>query len=316
MGSVYLVRHGQASFGADNYDKLSELGHRQCVKLGEYFRHKGLRFDAALVGTLQRQRESLAGIAEGKLSDIGLAEGALLRGHSIDPGHELTSRSLAALYERHSMHDKLASWLITQEPQVSDPNKKLGLLLRIAGLQRQQLGDASSAANTLERAIALAPDDRDVLMQLCDLYIVAGRSKDAIPLLEKIVASYGGRRAKELALYEHKLGQAYEGLGENENALKHYDAAFKVDLTSVPILRDLGRMCLLTNDLERAQKTYRALLLQRLAPEMGITKADVYYRLGEISFRQGDKLKAKSMLERAVAEGGGHPEASALLAQC
>ena len=258
----------------------------------------------------------IAGIAEGKLSDIGLAEGALLRGHAMDPSHELTSRSLAALYERHSMHDKLASWLIGQEPQVSDPNKKLGLLLRIAGLQRQQLGDAGAAASTLERAIALAPDDRDVLMQLCDLYIVAGRSKDAIPLLEKIVASYGGRRAKELALYEHKLGQAYEGLGENAAALKHFDAAFKVDLTSVPILRDLGRMCMVTGDLERAQKTYRALLLQRLTPEMGVTKADVYYRLGEISFRQGDKLKAKSMLERAVAEGGGHPEASALLAQC
>ncbi len=65
MGSLYLVRHGQASFGADNYDQLSDLGHRQCVKLGEYFRHKGLRFDAALVGTLQRQVESLAGIAQG-----------------------------------------------------------------------------------------------------------------------------------------------------------------------------------------------------------------------------------------------------------
>jgi broad specificity phosphatase PhoE len=65
MGNLYLVRHGQASFGADNYDKLSELGHRQCVRLGEYFRHKGVSFDAALVGTLQRQIESLAGVAEG-----------------------------------------------------------------------------------------------------------------------------------------------------------------------------------------------------------------------------------------------------------
>jgi broad specificity phosphatase PhoE len=65
MGTLYLVRHGQASFGADNYDKLSELGMRQCVRLGEYFRHKGVRFDAALVGTLQRQVESLAGIAQG-----------------------------------------------------------------------------------------------------------------------------------------------------------------------------------------------------------------------------------------------------------
>ena len=65
MGTVYLVRHGQASFGADNYDQLSDLGRRQCVRLGEYFRSKGLTFDAALVGTLQRQIDSLAGIAQG-----------------------------------------------------------------------------------------------------------------------------------------------------------------------------------------------------------------------------------------------------------
>lgn len=65
MGTVYLVRHGQASFGADNYDKLSDLGRRQCGRLGEYFRFKGVRFDAALVGTLERQKESLAGIAQG-----------------------------------------------------------------------------------------------------------------------------------------------------------------------------------------------------------------------------------------------------------
>src|SRR6188768_1702336 len=69
MGTVYLVRHGQASFGADNYDQLSELGHRQCVRLGEYFRFKGVRFDAALVGTLERQKQSLAGIVQGLQSD-------------------------------------------------------------------------------------------------------------------------------------------------------------------------------------------------------------------------------------------------------
>jgi broad specificity phosphatase PhoE len=29
MGQIYLVRHGQASFGSANYDQLSELGHEQ-----------------------------------------------------------------------------------------------------------------------------------------------------------------------------------------------------------------------------------------------------------------------------------------------
>jgi broad specificity phosphatase PhoE len=65
MGTLYLVRHGQASFGADDYDQLSALGYLQCVRLGEYFRRGGRRFDAVLTGTLKRHAQSLAGIAEG-----------------------------------------------------------------------------------------------------------------------------------------------------------------------------------------------------------------------------------------------------------
>ena len=65
MGTLYLVRHGQASFGADDYDVLSELGMRQAVRLGEYFKTKGITFDAALTGTLQRQITTFEGICKG-----------------------------------------------------------------------------------------------------------------------------------------------------------------------------------------------------------------------------------------------------------
>ncbi len=65
MGNLYLVRHGQASFGSDDYDQLSELGRRQSVRLGEYFAQQGLRFDAVITGTLKRHRQTLAGILEG-----------------------------------------------------------------------------------------------------------------------------------------------------------------------------------------------------------------------------------------------------------
>lgn len=65
MGNLYLVRHGQASFGADVYDNLSPLGHRQSVRLGEYFRLKGVHMDVVLTGTLRRHAQTWAGIAEG-----------------------------------------------------------------------------------------------------------------------------------------------------------------------------------------------------------------------------------------------------------
>ena len=65
MGTLYLVRHGQASFGADDYDVLSDRGYRQAVRLGEWFKYKGITFDAAFTGTLQRQIKTFAGINEG-----------------------------------------------------------------------------------------------------------------------------------------------------------------------------------------------------------------------------------------------------------
>ncbi|KPF57950.1 phosphoglycerate kinase [beta proteobacterium AAP51] len=65
MGTLYLVRHGQASFGAADYDQLSELGTRQCQALGQWFAQRGIAFEAVLRGTLKRHVQSLDGIAQG-----------------------------------------------------------------------------------------------------------------------------------------------------------------------------------------------------------------------------------------------------------
>ncbi len=65
MGNLYLVRHGQASFGAADYDNLSSLGVQQSVRLGEYFAQKGIQFDAILTGSLRRHAQTWAGIAKG-----------------------------------------------------------------------------------------------------------------------------------------------------------------------------------------------------------------------------------------------------------
>jgi broad specificity phosphatase PhoE len=65
MGNLYLVRHGQASFGAVDYDNLSSLGVQQSVRLGEYFAQKGIQFDVVLTGSLRRHAQTWAGIAKG-----------------------------------------------------------------------------------------------------------------------------------------------------------------------------------------------------------------------------------------------------------
>ena len=65
MAELVLVRHAQASFGADDYDQLSDLGWRQSRWLGEYFSERGAAFDCVVLGSLRRHTQTLAGIAEG-----------------------------------------------------------------------------------------------------------------------------------------------------------------------------------------------------------------------------------------------------------
>ncbi len=60
MGSLALVRHGQASFFADNYDQLSPLGEQQARLLGEYWLRRGVRFDEVYTGPRVRQIETAA----------------------------------------------------------------------------------------------------------------------------------------------------------------------------------------------------------------------------------------------------------------
>lgn len=65
MAELLLVRHGQASYGSRDYDRLSELGWRQSRWLGEYFAEHGTAFDRVVRGSLRRHAETLTGIGEG-----------------------------------------------------------------------------------------------------------------------------------------------------------------------------------------------------------------------------------------------------------
>ena len=69
MGTLYLVRHGQASFGAADYDQLSPLGARQCQALGAWMARRGIHFEAVLRGTLRRHAQSLSALVDGYGTD-------------------------------------------------------------------------------------------------------------------------------------------------------------------------------------------------------------------------------------------------------
>jgi broad specificity phosphatase PhoE len=78
MASIYLIRHGQASFNTDNYDRLSDLGRRQSRLTGEFLARSGVTFDAAYCGSLERQRHTGELILEAQLSAPTITEDSRL----------------------------------------------------------------------------------------------------------------------------------------------------------------------------------------------------------------------------------------------
>ncbi len=65
MSRILLVRHGQASFGAADYDNLSDTGHEQSRVLGRALADRGVSADVVVAGEMKRHDQTATGVLEG-----------------------------------------------------------------------------------------------------------------------------------------------------------------------------------------------------------------------------------------------------------
>ena len=64
MGVILLVRHGQASWGAADYDNLSKAGHEQAAITGRALAGRGVTPDRIFTGTMRRHRQTAEGAVD------------------------------------------------------------------------------------------------------------------------------------------------------------------------------------------------------------------------------------------------------------
>jgi broad specificity phosphatase PhoE len=111
MGILYMIRHGQASFGSENYDRLSETGRRQARILAEYLLSIGLSSDALYAGDMERQKDTA-----GALVQLSRERGAPLPGLRIETAfNEYSSRAIILSY---------AEDLVGEEPSLTWDRKR------------------------------------------------------------------------------------------------------------------------------------------------------------------------------------------------
>ena len=65
MADLIVIRRGQASFGAQNYEVLSELGYRQAVALGQWLAALEVVPMSFVTGDMRRQCDTMEGLQTG-----------------------------------------------------------------------------------------------------------------------------------------------------------------------------------------------------------------------------------------------------------
>jgi len=107
MPLICLVRHGQASFGAQDYDALSDLGREQATAVGRELARRGLRDPHLVSGTLTRQRDTARLLADAAGLDKPSAE---------DPRwNEYDHIALMSRYPQHPQPDGRADSRAVQQ---------------------------------------------------------------------------------------------------------------------------------------------------------------------------------------------------------
>jgi tetratricopeptide (TPR) repeat protein len=235
-----------------------------------------------------------------ELGDTAAVVRSLDRAAEVDPGSRELRARLRAEYERAGAWEPVAAMVLADADASEEKKTKIGLYREAASIYLKNLEDPSRGADVLQKAVDLSPEDRALLLDLCDAVSLAGRGPEAVQVLEKIVQSFGGKRSKELGEIHRRLANAYLAMGQKDQALGELDKAFRIEPGNIFVLRQLGEVAMESGDMTKAQQMFRALLLQRLDGQAPITKAQVFCRLGQIHQALGEGPKAKQMFERAV----------------
>ncbi len=247
-----------------------------------------------------------------KLGDVEKAVSCWEEALRLFPAHTETFEVLSERARAAGDRQAILRLMQVRLPLVTAKAPRLELLQQISDLYIE-LGASEAAFPVLEEALALEPANLAVQQKLGDAYFAAGNYAKAGGVYQKLLDDLVAAKAprKDLAPLYQRLGGIKEGQGDLDGAMDLYTQAQKADTTYVPNLISMARLYSRQENHDQAQRMFRALLFQRIEGE--ITKAQVFLEIARIEIKTGNAAKAKSSIQRGLAEDPNHPELKALL---
>ncbi|APR81973.1 DNA double-strand break repair Rad50 ATPase [Minicystis rosea] len=290
---------------AEHWEQASDVYHRLIA----------LEDGDALVDTALKLTDASA-----RADRIGDARAALERAVRVAPDSTAVRTRLRDVYTATGASRELAVLLLDDAARAPDVPGRFALLVQAGRLLLGE-NEPGQAAAILAEAKGLRPDDLEATLLLGDALASTGRSTEARGVLESAVAAQKGRRSKLLAAVHRRIARIALSAGDRAAALAALGKAFDNDPQNGQLAMELGAIAVEHDDQELATRAFRAVTLMKSAPTGstdGVTiqlRAVAYYHLGRMAYLQGDRRKARLMIDKAVADDPTLDAARALLDQ-
>lgn len=107
MSEFYMIRHGQASFGEENYDRLSSMGVVQAEIVARHWVRIGRKIDAIYVGRMKRQVDT-AGVLVSNYKKMRISVPEIISDESFDE------------YDSASVFEAQLPGMVEENPSISE----------------------------------------------------------------------------------------------------------------------------------------------------------------------------------------------------
>lgn len=257
-----------------------------------------------------------ASILRDKEQDLRGAIDVLRRALEIDASDRGVVAEFVGAQAELGEHQVAAATIVSIASGI-DATHGVELMLHAARVLIGVEGGGDAAVELVEEVRRRQPEAWDPVIVLAEAYVAAGRVDDARPLAANAVAAFEGRRSKTLAMAHHAMGAVERASGNDAEALAHYTKAFEVDPTNIDYAMELGQYAVDRGEGDIAARALRVVTMAK-ASGSGVTsrhKALAYYHLGRLAASQGDRGKARLLIDKSLAEDATLEAARALAAE-
>ncbi len=210
---------------------------------------------------------------------------------------------LAGIYREQKLWEKLAALQAGSAEQATEADRQLEYIREAADVYCCRLNEPERAVPVLQRAYELAPKDIALATLLADSLRVSGRLEEAGELLQGLIKGFGRKRSRERGELHFRLARVRRDEGDVKGAFEQLDTAVKMDHQHVGALGMQGELAREQGELERAERSYRALLLlfRQKPPAEGdaVGPSEAFYELSRVARERGNDDQAEELLESA-----------------